>query len=169
MTADFSGDLTSRPSPAGVTDAAPVLRHQFTRTVTATPTPASRTHVHTAHYTPRQPAYPPTLHTLHNQAVVERRLRPRCCHLESYFKRTSFSCRYICRDIMFAHKYSTRPLRPSRPRLQEVVPSVRCLQRVFLRAKPIAVCEPNCLSLAAASSSLNPCAHIRRHPKTGNT
>ena len=41
------------------------------------------------------------------------------------------------------------------PRLQEVVPSVRCLQRVFLRAKPKAACEPHCLSLAATSSSLS--------------
>ena len=34
-------------------------------------------------------------------------------------------------------------LRPSRPWLQEVVPSVRCLQRVFLRAKPKDACEPH--------------------------
>jgi len=31
--------------------------------------------------------------------------------------------------------------------LQEVAPSVRCLQRVFLRAVPKAACEPHCLSL----------------------
>ena len=39
---------------------------------------------------------------------TDRRLRSRCCHLGSY-------------------------LQPSRSWLQEVVPSVRCLQRVFLR------------------------------------
>jgi len=35
-----------------------------------------------------------------NKAVTDRRLRPLCCHLLSHFKRTSFSCRYILRDIM---------------------------------------------------------------------
>ena len=34
------------------------------------------------------------------KAGVDRRLRPRCCHLWSYFKHTSFSCRCICRDIV---------------------------------------------------------------------
>jgi len=34
------------------------------------------------------------------------------------------------------HKYSTCPLWPSRSWLQEVVPSVCCLQRVFLCTKP---------------------------------
>ena len=34
-----------------------------------------------------------------NKAVIDRRLRPRCCHLESYFKHTSFSYHYIHRDI----------------------------------------------------------------------
>ena len=38
-----------------------------------------------------------------NKAVTDRRLRPRCCHLDSYFKHTSFSCRYIRRDIMCKH------------------------------------------------------------------
>jgi len=73
-----------------------------------------------------------------DMAVIDRRLRPRCCHLESYVKHTSFSCRYIRRGHYvqaWCHKYSTRPLRPSRPWLQEVVPSVCCLQRVFLHAK----------------------------------
>ena len=37
--------------------------------------------------------------------------------------------------------------------LQEVVPSVRRLERVFLRATPKAACEPYSLSLAATSSS----------------
>jgi len=45
-----------------------------------------------------------------NKAVTDRRLRPRYCHLASYLRR-------------------------SRPRLQEVVQNVRCLQRIFLRAK----------------------------------
>ena len=53
------------------------------------------------------------------------------------------------------HKYSTCPLRPILPWLQEVVPSVRGLQWVFLRAKPKAACEPHCLSLAAMSSSIS--------------
>jgi len=44
-----------------------------------------------------------------NKAVIDCILRPRCCHLGSY-------------------------LRPSRHWLQEVVPSVRCLQWVFLYA-----------------------------------
>jgi len=52
------------------------------------------------------------------------------------------------------HKYSTRPLLPSWSRLQEVVPSFCCLQRVFLCAKPKGACEPHCLSLVATSSSL---------------
>jgi len=66
---------------------------------------------------------------------------------------------------------STRPLRPSRPCLQEVVPSVRCLQRVFLRAKPNDACEPHYLSLAATSSSLSLCAHMTSSTKQkyGNT
>ena len=65
-----------------------------------------------------------------NKAVTDRRLRPRCCHLDSYFKHTSFSCRYIRRDIMCKHdvikifntrrlyilcwrKYSRRKLSPT--------------------------------------------------------
>jgi len=62
----------------------------------------------------------------------------------------------------WCHKYSTRPLRPSRPWLQEVDPSVRCLQQVFLRAKskPAFECEPHCLSLAATSSSLGLCTNM---------
>jgi len=66
-----------------------------------------------------------------NKAVVDRRLCPRCCYLESYFKHTSFSCRYNKTQghhvQTWCHKYSTRPLRPSRLWLQ-VVPSVRCRQ-----------------------------------------
>jgi len=38
-----------------------------------------------------------------NKAVIDCRLFPRCCQLESYFKHTSFSCRYICMDIMCKH------------------------------------------------------------------
>ena len=38
----------------------------------------------------------------------------------------------------WCHKYSTRRLRPSRPWVQEIVQSVLCLQRVFLRNKPTA-------------------------------
>ena len=60
-------------------------------------------------------------------------------------------------------------LRPSRPWLQEVVPSVRCLQRVFLRAKPKAACEPRCLSLATTSSSLSLCTNMTSATKPGNT
>ena len=47
----------------------------------------------------------------------------------SYFKLTSFSCRYYTQGLYvqtWCHKYSTHPLRPSRPWLQEVVPIVRC-------------------------------------------
>jgi len=64
----------------------------------------------------------------------------------------------------WCHKYSTRPLRPSRPWLQEVVPSVCCLQWVFLRAKTEAACEPRCLSLAATSSSQLAYVQIWHHP-----
>ena len=35
-----------------------------------------------------------------NKAVIDRRLRPRCCHLGSYFQHMPFSCCYIHRDIM---------------------------------------------------------------------
>jgi len=45
-----------------------------------------------------QPGALPTLK--HSKAVRDRRLRPRCCRLWSYSKHTSFSCRYIRRDIM---------------------------------------------------------------------
>ena len=38
-----------------------------------------------------------------NKEVIDRRLRPRCCHLGSYFKHKSFSCRYMRRDIMRKH------------------------------------------------------------------
>ena len=75
-----------------------------------------------------------------NKAVTYRRLCPRSWHLGNYFKHTSFSRHY---NYMHGHhvqarchKYSTRPLRPNRLWLQEVVLSVRCLQRVFLRANP---------------------------------
>ena len=43
-------------------------------------------------------------HNAHsNKAVTDCRLRPWCCHLWSYFKHTSFSCRHISRDIMCKH------------------------------------------------------------------
>ena len=35
-----------------------------------------------------------------NKAVIDRRLRPRCCHLGSYFQHMPFSCCYVHRDIM---------------------------------------------------------------------
>ena len=103
-----------------------------------------------------------------NKAVIDRRLRSRCCHLGSYFKHTSFSCRCIRRDIMRKHdvrKYSTRRLRPSRLWLQKVVPIVGCLQHVFLRAKPKAACELHCLGLAATSNSQLAYVQIWRHPQ----
>jgi len=80
-----------------------------------------------------------------NKAVIDRRLCPRCCHLGSF-------------------------LQPSRPWLQEAVPSISCLQRVFLRAKPKAACAPRCLSLAATSSSLSLCANMTSSikPETHN-
>jgi len=67
----------------------------------------------------------------------------------------------------WCHKYSTCPL-------QELVPSVRCMQLVFRRAVysqaqgqrswkrlwPKATCKPHCLSLAATSSSLSLCAKM---------
>ena len=66
----------------------------------------------------------------------------------------------------WCHKYSTCPLQTIKPWLQEVVPSVHCLQRVFLCAKPKAACEPHCLSLAATSSSLSLCATMTLSIKT---
>jgi len=60
---------------------------------------------------PRRPGNEKNTSTHPNKAVVDRRLRPRW----SYLKHTSYSRRYIRRDIM-CHEYSTRPLRPSRPR-----------------------------------------------------
>jgi len=53
-------------------------------------------------------------------------------------------------------KYAACPLRPSRPWLQEVVPSIHCLQWVFLHPKPKSACEPHCLSLAAMSAVEQP-------------
>ena len=38
-----------------------------------------------------------------NRTVIDRRLRPRCCHLWSYFKHASFSCRYTRVDITCKH------------------------------------------------------------------
>jgi len=65
---------------------------------------------------------------------------------------------YISTDIMC--KYSTRTMRRgSRPRPQEVVPSVCCLRWVFLCTKPKAVCEPYCLSPVTSLSSLSLCAN----------
>ena len=45
--------------------------------------------------------------TPRNKAVTDCRLRPRCCHLLSYFKRTSFYCRYKRRDIICKHDIMT--------------------------------------------------------------
>jgi len=72
-----------------------------------------------------------------NKAVVDRRLRPRCCHLI---------------------------------RLQEVVPCVRCLQRVFIRAVySQASARELRLSWEATSSSLGLCANMTSpiKPKVG--
>ena len=44
-------------------------------------------------------------------------------------------CSGIVTVQAWCHEYSTCPLRPSRPWLQEIVTSVRCLQRVFLLGK----------------------------------
>ena len=67
-----------------------------------------------------------------DQAVIDCRLHLQCCHLG---------------ELPAAQ--TTRR-----------VPSVGCLQRVFLRANPKAACKPNCLSLAATSSSLILCAYM---------
>jgi len=45
---------------------------------------------------------------------------------------------------------------------QEVVPSVHCLQRVFLHAKPKAACECE----PTTSSSLSLCANMTSHART---
>jgi len=83
---------------------------------------------------------------------------PQCCHLESfYFKHRSFSCHYICKDIMCKHviniQHALCSVVANRPWLQQVVLSI-------LHAKPKAVCKPRCLSLAATSSSLSLCANM---------
>ena len=88
----------------------------------------------------------------------------------SYFKHTSISCRYTRRDMMCKHdviniQHALCGL-VGTDCMQEVVPSVRCLQRVFLRAKPrLRACEPHCLSLAATSSSQLPCANMTSSTK----
>ena len=43
------------------------------------------------------------VHTQSNKAVIDCRLCPLCCHTWSYFKRMSFYCRYIHRDIICKH------------------------------------------------------------------
>ena len=101
--------------------------------------------------------------TYRNVAVVDRRLRPRCRHLGSYFKHISFSCRYICRDIVINILHAHCGL--VGPDCKKVLPSVCCLQRVFLRATPQAACEPRCLSLAATSSSLSLYANMTSSTK----
>jgi len=88
--------------------------------------------------------------TITDKAVMDRRLRPLCCHLWTYFKNTSFSCCYICMDRHYVqtwcHRYSTRPLQSSRPWLQ-VVPNIRCLQRVFVHA--VYIEAQGCVSASA--------------------
>ena len=77
--------------------------------------------------------------------------------------------------LVFQQQGSHRPQTPPpccnlgsylRPTLQlQVVSTVRCLQRAFLRDKPNTACEPHCLSLVATSSSLSLCENIWRHPQ----
>ena len=67
-----------------------------------------------------------------NKAVIDRRLRPRCCHLRSYFKR-----------------HVTSRSSPERPLSATGIPT----------RQAEAACEPHCLSLAATSSSLSLCAN----------
>jgi len=38
-----------------------------------------------------------------HKAVIDRRLRPWCCHLGSYFKHMPLPCHYICRGMMCKH------------------------------------------------------------------
>ena len=62
-------------------------------------------------YLPKRQSKKPTLTKtksfshIQNTAVIDGRLRPRCCHLWSYFKHTPFSCRYVSlrRNIMCKH------------------------------------------------------------------
>ena len=107
---------------------------------------------------PKIPQHRSTLlpHKFPNKAVKDCRLHPSVATW-IYFKHTSFSCRYTQRHYVqtWCYRYSTCPLQPSRPWLQEVVPSIPGLQRVFLRTKPKPACEPHCLSLAVTSSSLS--------------
>jgi len=49
---------------------------------------------------------------------------------------------------------------PSRPCLEEVLPSVCCLQCIFLLAKPKAAREPHCLSLVVMTGSFGLCADM---------
>jgi len=70
-----------------------------------------------------------------NKIVIDRTLRPLCCH-----KQTSFSCRYTRVDIT-CKQHDVINIQHAHcglvgPDCKEAAPSVRCLQRVFLRAKP---------------------------------
>ena len=97
---------------------------------------------------------------LETRQVIDRRLRPPPCvpHVGGYFKHASFSCRYIRRDIVcIMCRHDVINIQHAHCGLvgpdcrNIVVQSVRCLQRVFLRAKLRAACEPRCLSWAATS------------------
>jgi len=125
-----------------------------------------------------------------NRAVIDRKLCRRCCHLGSYFKHTSFSCHYIRMDITCKHEWhewhkcSTHPLRPCRPWLQEVVSSIRCLQRVLLHAKPqaeyvwaslpqpssgveqpVSLCANMMLSIKPEICNISLCRQMRTKPR----
>ena len=65
----------------------------------------------------------------------------------------------------WCHKYSTRPLWPSRPWLQQVVLSVHCLQWVFQCTVCVHTCESHCLSLAVMLSSQLAYVQIWPHPQ----
>jgi len=73
------------------------------------------------------------VNSLANKAAIDRRLRPRCCHLGSYFKRSK-----------------TSPVRPLACKWYY------CAQFV---AKPKAACAL-CFSWAATSSNLGLCANM---------
>jgi len=76
--------------------------------------------------------------TVQNKAVIFRRLHSRCCHVGSYFKHVILLSLYTCGHYVQTrcHRYSRSSLQPSSPWLQEAVPSIRCLQWVFLRSLP---------------------------------
>ena len=105
------------------------------------------------------------LHCSINKPVVDRRLRPRCCHPGSYFKHASFSCLCIRTDIMCKHCLNIQhahcgPVGCDCMWRLQTCASAACNGYSYIRAMPKPACESHCLSQAATSSSLSLCANM---------